>query len=358
MIFSIFWPLKLVIGLIKLFLNLLVTLSCVFTIMAFMGDKGWFWSLTTHFRAQYLAVQLLAFLLVSVAYWQHKKQDGKNTGQFERWLSLIVLSVFAGLNLACIIPYYWPVHEQDSRLPQTSALKLMHFNLFGKTNRQTHAVLAAIQKENPDLIDMVEYTEPWRSTLEKSSVLKRYPYRVSGRYHIALYSKAPLQNTRFTHAGIQKVANQANIIAQIKLDQQPVTILVAHPASPIMPSHLTWLQESFTRWILDRKKLGKHLIVVGDLNTSPWSAEFMTLTEKTGLRDSQLGYGLQPSWPALLPFLGLHTQLNPVTQLLQVPIDHVLVSEQIQVFSRRTGPFIGSDHLPVTVELGLRPNAS
>jgi endonuclease/exonuclease/phosphatase (EEP) superfamily protein YafD len=108
---------------------------------------------------------------------------------------------------------------------------------------------------------------------------------------------------------------------------------------------------------MNRKKLGQHLIVVGDLNTSPWSAEFMTLTKKTGLRDSQLGYGLQPSWPMLLPYFGVNTQPNLLTQLLQVPIDHVLVSEQIQVFSRHTGPFIGSDHLPVTVELGWSPNA-
>jgi endonuclease/exonuclease/phosphatase (EEP) superfamily protein YafD len=357
MIFSIFWPVKMVIGLIKLFLNLLVTLSCVLTIMAFMGDKGWLWSLSTHFRVQYLGVQLLAFLLVSIAYWRHKKQDGKNTGQFERWLTLVFLGIFAGLNLVCIAPYYWPNPERASHPPHAKTLKLMHFNLFGKTNRQTHAVLAAIQEENPDLIDMVEYTEPWRNTLEKSNVLKRYPYRASGRYEIALYSKAPLQNTRLTHAGVQKVANQANIIAQLKLNKQPVTILVAHPASPIMPSHLTWLQESFATWIMNRKKLGQHLIVVGDLNTSPWSAEFMTLTKKTGLRDSQLGYGLQPSWPMLLPYFGVNTQPNLLTQLLQVPIDHVLVSEQIQVFSRHTGPFIGSDHLPVTVELGWSPNA-
>ncbi|WP_373531617.1 endonuclease/exonuclease/phosphatase family protein [Vampirovibrio sp.] len=357
MIFSIFWPFRLVTGILKLFLNVLVMLSCILTIMAFMGDRGWVWSLTTHFRVQYLVVQLLAFLLVSVAYWRHKKQDIKNGGHLERWLSLVFIGVFAGLNLVCVAPYYWPGQKPDALSPPVSTLKLMHFNLFGKTNHNTQAVLSAIQAEDPDLLDMVEYTETWRKTLEKSPVIKRYPYRISGQGLMALYSKRPLQHPRLVYAGVQKVENQANIIAQITLDKQPLTILVAHPASPMRPSHLTWLQESFAQWIQTRTKLGRHLIVVGDLNTSPWSVEFMTLTRKTGLRDSQLGYGLQPSWPMLLPFFGIRTEPNLLTQLLVVPIDHVLISEQIEVFSRHTGPFVGSDHLPVVVELGLRPSA-
>lgn len=322
-----------------------------------MGDKGWLWSLATHFRVQYLAVQLFAFVMASITYWASQNQEGKGKGHLERWLSLVFLAFFAGLNLVYIVPYYLPDQKPDASPTKANTIKLMHFNLFGQTNRRTNAVLSAIREENPDLIDMVEYTESWRHTLEKSRVLKRYPYRLSGRGLIALYSKRPLWNARLTYAGQQKVANQANIIAQFTLEGQPVTILAAHPASPIMPSHLTWLQESFTTWIKDRKKLGRNLIIVGDLNTSPWSAEFVELTQNTGLRDSQLGYGLQASWPMLLPFFGVRTKPNWLTQTLQVPIDHVLISERLQVFSRHTAPFVGSDHLPVTVELGLCPHA-
>lgn len=38
---------------------------------------------------------------------------------------------------------------------------------------------------------------------------------------------------------------------------------------------------------------------------------------------------------------------------LQTPIDHVLVDPRIRVLSRRTGPNVNSDHLPVIVQLVL-----
>lgn len=357
--FSIFWPIKLATGLFRLALNTLVFLACILTVMAFIGsEKGWLWSLTSHFRMQYLIIQLLAFLMVSLDYWRHRKDEQKRQGRVERWLTLVFLGFFTGLNLICIVPYYLPSHKPTDTLASQDKIKLLHLNVFGKVNHQSSEVIAAIREQNPDVIDMVEYVESWRQKLEGSGVLKHYPYRATGAGHIALYSKRPLRNVRLTYAGKQKVANQANIIAQFTLGKEPITILVAHPASPIMPSHLTWLQESFATWEQERGRLGKNLIIVGDLNTSPWSQEFKTLISSTGLRDSQLGYGIQPSWPMLLPMLGVRTEPNWLTQLLQVPIDHVLVSERVQVLSRQTGPFVGSDHLPVIIELALQPKTT
>lgn len=352
--FSIFWPLNLAKSLLGLVLNGLVFLSCALTVMAMMGDKGWVWSLSTHFRMQYLCVQSLAFLFASASYWQKSKPDGPR--KIDQWVSLIVLGSFLGINLAAVLPYYLP--QPKAELAQISGrpLKLMHINVFGNVNFNTNAVLKAIQSEQPDMVDLVEYAERWRHKLEQSPVLKQYPYRLSGLGNMALYSKRPLNNARLVYAGRQPVANQANIIAKIWLNGQPVTILVAHPASPIRPSHLTWLQESFDTWAKERPRLGKNLVIVGDLNTSPWSVEFKTLIEKTGLRDSQLSLGIQPSWPMLLPLIGIRTESNWLTQLMQIPIDHVLVSERLVVTERHTGPFVGSDHLPVMVGLAVGPN--
>ncbi len=59
------------------------------------------------------------------------------------------------------------------------------------------------------------------------------------------------------------------------------------------------------------------------------------------LSDSEQGFGPQPSWSTEL--------LIPV-----VPIDHFLVSKDIEVLNRVLGPNIGSDHLPVYVDLLVR----
>lgn len=353
--FSIFWPFKLIGGIARFLLNLLVFASCVLTLTAFMGERGWAWSLTTHFRMQYLVIQLLALLMVTLSWWLLRKKGKTPVSKAEMWITTVFLMFFAGLNISQIAPYYSPLSRPDASHAKTERMKLMHVNLFGHLNHSKSLVTEAIRKTDPDIVDFVEYTPPWQRQLEQSDVLKRYPYRVSGRGHIGLYSKRPLMNARLVYADpSQKLSNQANIVAQIRLGGEPVTILVAHPASPIMPSHLDWQQASFRAWERNRGKLGKNLVLVGDLNTAPWSREFESLVKNTGLRDSQLGYGLQPTWPVFFPVPGTaHTQ-SPWATPLSIPIDHVLVSERILVLSRQTGPFVGSDHLPVVVELGLK----
>lgn len=356
--FSIFWPLKLAIGIFKFFLNLLVCLSCVLTVMALMGDKGWVWSLTTHFRVQYLVVQLLALAIGGIGLWKNSREKGLSGA--EKWLSLAVVTFFAGINMLAVVPYYMPTANAAKSSPELvkGRLKLMHCNLFGIVNRDTDSVVRAIEETQPDIVDLVEYTEPWQASLESSGVFSKYPYHFAGRGHIGVYSKIPLQNPRlvFTSA-TRKVTNHANVIATIRLGGEPVTLLVGHPASPILPSHLRWLQQSFSVWEQERPRLGENLIIVGDLNTSPWSVEFHQLTRRTGLRDSQLGFGIQPSWPMLMPAIGLRSTPTLITDLFAIPIDHVLVSQRIAVLSRKTGPFVGSDHLPVVTELGMMPKS-
>lgn len=82
-------------------------------------------------------------------------------------------------------------------------------------------------------------------------------------------------------------------------------------------------------------------LLVGDLNCTPWSAWFVDLTARAGLRDSGLGRGLWPTWePGGIAGLGL-------------AIDHVLVSPRWEVVDRRLPPAMGSDHRPVVVRLRL-----
>jgi endonuclease/exonuclease/phosphatase (EEP) superfamily protein YafD len=84
------------------------------------------------------------------------------------------------------------------------------------------------------------------------------------------------------------------------------------------------------------------VVLLGDLNCTPWSPAFDRLQAAAGLRDSGRGRGLHPTWLSAMPFIGL-------------PIDHVLVGPGIGVRGRRVGPDIGSDHRPVVADLVLPP---
>jgi hypothetical protein len=122
-----------------------------------------------------------------------------------------------------------------------------------------------------------------------------------------------------------------------------ITLISTHSLPPSSKQYYQ-LRDTQLFAIADaRMELGQHLIIMGDLNTTAYSDAYKLLLEATGLRNANAGFGLQPTWPAsFLPFW--------------IPIDHVLVSENFTVLSHKTGPAIGSDHLPVVVELVLRPD--
>ena len=83
----------------------------------------------------------------------------------------------------------------------------------------------------------------------------------------------------------------------------------------------------------------REVIAIGDLNSTSWSGRFRQFQADSHLVNSQLGFGLQTSWPAKLP------------SLFRLPIDHCLHSKSIRTVERVIGSDIGSDHLPLLVKL-------
>jgi endonuclease/exonuclease/phosphatase family metal-dependent hydrolase len=89
------------------------------------------------------------------------------------------------------------------------------------------------------------------------------------------------------------------------------------------------------------------LVIMGDFNASPWSPAFQELLHRTTLLDARLGFGLLPTQ---------HGD-GAVSRWLWRPIDHCLHSPDVLVRSLRTGPDLGSDHLPLVAELLLPTSA-
>ena len=66
-------------------------------------------------------------------------------------------------------------------------------------------------------------------------------------------------------------------------------------------------------------------VIVGDFNATPWSHFFRRLIERTGFVNSQLGFGMQASWPS---------DFGP----LAIPIDHCLHAPTLSTQERFLGP--------------------
>lgn len=87
------------------------------------------------------------------------------------------------------------------------------------------------------------------------------------------------------------------------------------------------------------------VVVMGDFNTPTWSPFFQSFLKKSGLVDAA-GTG----WPGTTRF---SRRWFSKYFYFGSPVDHILVSRNIEVKHFEVGPDIGSDHFPVLADLRL-----
>ena len=84
------------------------------------------------------------------------------------------------------------------------------------------------------------------------------------------------------------------------------------------------------------------VVLIGDLNLTPWSPLFADFLDRTKLSRGQVGANFTPTW------------YRGRTFAQGLVIDHVLLDERLTSISHRVGSRIGSDHRSVTVKLAAR----
>jgi endonuclease/exonuclease/phosphatase (EEP) superfamily protein YafD len=216
-------------------------------------------------------------------------------------------------------------------------LKLLQFNL-NNNNREYAKFEAYVLNLKPDVICLEEYSSGWWDNI--AAVKKEYPYQIfklrEDSFGVAIFSRYPLQRSAIVGLG---KAGVPSAFGQIEFNGQPWSFLVTHPLPPLNRQWYTLRNEQY-KVMADfiRKEKSNHFVLAGDLNCAPWSAHFMNFLTASNLRDSRLGFGIQPSWPVNC-------------WLLRIPIDHVLTSQNVETKVRRIEQDLGSDHLPVYVEL-------
>lgn len=297
----------------------------VMTLTGFIGRWHWLLDLTSHFRLQYLIVQLLfALLFVFI--------------KRPVWLSVMLLGVV--INLGAILPLYMPGPSQDGNGGRLiGSFRILHMNVF-KFNSDHQRIFDRIREVQPDFVSLVEFDDAWEDAAGKEPLLNAYPYRLVDRdSDLAIFSNRALNSLEVIH--LDTSPRDAIIIAVFRVGDEPAALLLTHPKPPVNAGLADRQKAHIKKIIALQKKLPENMVVCGDLNMTSWSVNFDRLIRKTGLRDTRQGYGLQPTWPVHSP-------------VMMIPIDHCLASDRFATLSRQVGPPVGSDHLPVNIELGLR----
>jgi endonuclease/exonuclease/phosphatase (EEP) superfamily protein YafD len=196
-----------------------------------------------------------------------------------------------------------------------------------------------VHSTHPDLIALVEISQEWMRALEP--IRDDYPHQKwavrSDDYGLALLSRIPFREAKIHYFG---GSDRPSIVACMEADGRDLTLVLTHPPPPKSKAEAQARNQQFAEMAEYAASHNSSLMLVGDLNITPWSAHFKDLLRQGKFKDSRVGFGLQASWPASIPFL-------------RIPIDHILVSGGFELYERKLGPKIGSDHLPVMLDFAL-----
>lgn len=307
----------------------------VLTVAGLFGGIWWPLDLAVHFQAQYaLALTLCIAGLLAVGYRR----------------AAVLLAVPLAINLVLIAPLY--VAPQGTRRGSAIAaadslarpLDLLQFNV-QMNNRRYADAAAYIDASGADIVAVQETDQAWLDALEHGAPR----YRVAAAAPQADKHGLVLLVAR-DRPGLEVDARVLDLApgrwstpaieADVQRDGRRFALLTLHPRTPLHPFAPEDRNDQLAaagRWA---QAHADPVIVLGDLNATPWSAPFRQLVAATGLVDSQRGFGLQPSWPAPLPLP------------MRLPIDHCLHSPELFTLERRLGPGLGSDHRALHVRLG------
>lgn len=314
-------------------LHAIGVLAALGTITAFLARWGWWFELTCHFRLQYALG--LAAVAVLTAVIRPRTAVARRTGPRARWPSL-VCALLALVNFAVLSPYLIP--KPDPAAAGMKRLRVLTLNVH-TANPRHDLVEAFLRRENPDVIVLTEVDARWLTQLV--SLTNTWPHSVQAprndNFGIALFSRCPLERARVAYLG---EAGAPSIEAQTRIEGPLVSFLGTHPLPPGSAENSRLRDEQLDRVAQHLAAQPGPRVLLGDLNATPWSPVFRRLLARSGLVDSLRGRGYQPTWPgSFFPFW--------------IPLDHCLVSRELTVMDRRIGPRLGSDHLPVIVDLAL-----
>lgn len=293
------------------------------TLMRQLGRWHWMLELTTHFVVQATVLAGLATLMLLV---------------IRHWRVAGLAGVLTLLNAVEWVSYYSLTSRGSKVHTREESLVVVSANVYSR-NRNADAVYQWLQQSDADVVFLSEVDAWWAHRI--ASWTADWPHQLirprDDNFGLALISRHPISDSEmFDLDGFDPAVQ-----CRVQAPSGEWTIVGLHPFPPAGGAYSTLRNQQLASASQRIRSLPRPRVVLGDLNSTSSSPFFRDFMEVTGLEDSRVGFGWQPTWPAG----------NPV---LRVPIDHCLVEPAIQVLDRHVGPDVGSDHLPVCVKLILR----
>lgn len=284
----------------------------------YLGLHGWVFDLFANFRVQYMA--LFALCAVVLMFARRRKT------------ALVALAGVA-FTTVTMAPYF----QTRPALAQSSAsFRLLTFNVWHR-NQEIERAIAFLKSSDADVLILQEVTPAQVEALARR--LSQYPHHTvtsGSRHGLAVFSRWPLRAEHLlSSAGATRITRTT-----IDWQGRPFTMFGVHlswPLGRVEAAARTVQLDALAKAV--RNEAGP-VLLAGDFNLTPWSRHYERFVANSGLADCALGHGLMPTWPS---------QALPV----RIRIDLCFASAHWRVRDMVAGPKLGSDHLPVIVDLEL-----
>lgn len=263
-----------------------------------------------------------------------------------RMLVLVAMVLVIGWQAYRIYPYSPLARPEVAKavLARENCISALSFNVL-QTNRDYARTIAVIDREDPDIILLLETDAPWEAALKP--VMDRYPHRASAPldnlYGLILLSRLPVEDMQISWL----------------IDRQTPSVFATmtsgggarfryiglHPRPP-QPGQDTQKRDAeIAIAARHAKRTDLPVLAMGDFNDVAWSRTSQLFKRIGGYLDPRVGRGLYATFPANLPGL-------------RWPLDHVFVSPDFTLVEMKVLENLGSDHLPVFVRMCLAPRAA
>jgi endonuclease/exonuclease/phosphatase (EEP) superfamily protein YafD len=291
---------------------------------ALLAGAGLWLEPASHFKLQYCLIGAFALLFFSIKKYWH-------------WcvLSLILIT----FNLSFILPWYLPLQSPNQFGEKTLKILLANVNV---SNSRYADMVALIRAQQPDIFVLVESNQAWLDALKPLFPYVSQSPNAAG-FGIAVYGKQPLKPIDLKPLPPSPISYVEDYHVAVRLtngSNSPLQLIAIHPPPPKTLA-LTALRNQELERVSHYVRQHQSTIVVGDLNTTMWSPAYRRFEQTTNLHNTRQGFGILPTWTTKVP-------------PLLIPIDHCLISSlasNFKVIKTATLQDIGSDHLPLWVEL-------
>ena len=313
-----------------------LSLVCIGLLRVFYHD-GTLWLVCLNAFSRY--IYLPAYACLAWAVWKR------------RWYLATANMLVVALHVALIAPDFMRDSRFDSATSSVAtapaaqqSIRIFFANVHA-TSTNYQGLLDEIAAANPDVVLLVEFSWSWRNALLNSPFLKAYPYGDGIKHQrlgtVNIFSRIPLiknEQDWVAGRGLQKI--------EIPVGGKTLRIVGLHAPRPQRRQGDDY--DGFWKGAIPKILSDPGpLVVVGDFNVTQYSSVYKQLTA-TRLRSAHedRGRGYANSWP------NGQFWLPPL-----IRIDQALLSPDVECVDIREGEGHGSDHMPLSLDVKIRPDA-